>query len=154
MTTSTAILLKGLLTTGDPYSPTSTSGEIIHAEFLTPRPLPNPNTVPLDLLISEFESRPAMAAAMEEARKNFAKSFYSNGSDALTALRLSMGLSQTRLAQLVGTSQSHIARIEGGKTDPGTEMVAKIAVALAVDELRAFQAIRHQRAGKEKLNEQ
>lgn len=151
MTILAAILSKESLTTGDPYSPTSSSGDIIHAEFLSPRPLPTPNTTPLDVLISKLESRPDMAAAMLRARKYLAITLYANESSTLTALRLSAGLSQTRLAQSMGTSQSHVARIEGGQTDPGTDVIAKMALALGVDEHKAFQAVRHQRSRKEKI---
>lgn len=92
-----------------------------------------------------------MVSALERARKHLAITLYASESNTLTALRLSAGLSQARLAQLIGTSQSHVARIEGGQTDPGTEVIAKMAMALGVDEHKAFQAIRHQRARKEKI---
>ena len=146
MTTTAAILLKGSQTTGLPSSSTSSSGQVIHAEFSTARPLPLPNTVSLESLISEFEADKEMAAAMQDARRTLAYSLYGSVPETLIKLRLSVGLSQVQLAKMLGTSQSHIARIEAGKVDPGTEMVAKLASALAVSEERAFKAVRQQRA--------
>lgn len=151
MTISTVILLEGSQATGDPSSPTSSASQVIHAEFSAARPLSIPNTVSLESLISGFESDPEMAAAMQQARRNLAYSLYGDEPETLTVLRLSAGLSQVKLAQMVGTSQPHIARIEGGRTDPGTEMIAKLAAALAVSEQKAFKAIRQQRARQEKI---
>lgn len=146
MTTSTATLLKGSLTTGDPSSPTSSAGQVIHAEFSAARPFPIPNTVSLESVISDFESDLEMAAAMQQARRELVYSLYGGEQETLATLRLAVGLSQAKLAKMVGTSQPHIARIECGRADPGTEMIAKLATALAVSEQRAFTAIRQQRA--------
>lgn len=92
-----------------------------------------------------------MAAQMQQARRNLGALIYSDEPETLSALRLSAGLSQAKLAMLVGTSQPHVARIEGGQTDPGTDVIARIAIALGVDEPKAFSAIRLQRTrrGKE-----
>jgi ribosome-binding protein aMBF1 (putative translation factor) len=122
---------------------------VVHAEFSAARPLPVANSVSLESLISEFESDPEMASELEQARRNLAYSLYSAEGGTLTQLRLAVGLSQARLAELIGTSQPHIARIEGGRNDPGTEMIAKLADALGVSEERAFKAIRRQRMRKE-----
>jgi DNA-binding XRE family transcriptional regulator len=51
----------------------------------------------------------------------------------LTQMRLSKGWTQRDLAQLVGTSQSHIARIEGRACDPHLSTVAALAKALEID---------------------
>ena len=59
------------------------------------------------------------------------------------------GLSQASLASRVGTSQAHIARIEAGKNDPGTSVVARIATALGIDEADAFLAIRSDQAARD-----
>ncbi|MDN5752541.1 MAG: helix-turn-helix transcriptional regulator [Nitrosospira sp.] len=88
---------------------------------------------------------------MQNARRDLVDSLYGREPETLTVLRLMVGLSQARLAEMIGTSQPHIARIEGGRTDPGTEMIAKLARALAVNEQRAFAAIRQQRIGREKI---
>ena len=46
--------------------------------------------------------------------------------------RLAAGLSQTQLAEKIGTAQSHIALIEQGKNDPGTDLITRIAEALTL----------------------
>jgi predicted transcriptional regulator len=99
----------------------------------------------LESVIAQFESDREFAQAMSESRKGLAQLLYSDEPETLAALRLNAGLSQTQLAQLLETSQSYIARIEAGRVDPGTEMVAKIASALSINEERAFVAIRRQR---------
>lgn len=145
MTTSTAILQEGSPPTGDLSSPTSSDGQVIHAEFSAARPLPLPNTVSLESLIAEFESDPEAAVAMQESRRGLAHSLYGGEAETLTMLRLSAGMSQVQLAKTVGTTQPHIARIEGGRVDPGTDLIVRIADALGIDEPRAFNAIRVQR---------
>jgi DNA-binding XRE family transcriptional regulator len=146
MTTSTAILVGGFKKTGNLSSATASSGQVIRAEFSGARPLPIPNTVSLESLIAGFESDPEVAKAMQESRRELAGMLYSNDPETLTVLRLSAGMSQARLSSLIGTSQSHIARIEAGRVDPSTEMVAKIAFALSISVERVFAAIRRQLA--------
>ena len=48
-------------------------------------------------------------------------------------LRKKKGISQTKLAELVGTKQSAIARIESGNYNPSLQFLDKIAVALGVN---------------------
>lgn len=47
-------------------------------------------------------------------------------STSLKKLRTDAGLTQKRLAELVGVSQAHIAKIEGGKVDPRLSTINKI----------------------------
>jgi ribosome-binding protein aMBF1 (putative translation factor) len=62
--------------------------------------------------------------------------------DSLAKLRLSRGMSQTQLAEAIGTSQPHIAKIEAGALQLFWSTAIKIADALAVslDELRPLLA--------------
>ena len=48
----------------------------------------------------------------------------------LTRLRISKGLSQAELAELVGTKQPGIARLESGKTEPKLSFLRRVAKAL------------------------
>jgi DNA-binding XRE family transcriptional regulator len=48
----------------------------------------------------------------------------------LIRLRLEKGLSQKDLAELVGTKQSAISRLENGSYNPSIEFLNKIAIAL------------------------
>lgn len=45
-------------------------------------------------------------------------------------LRIAKGLTQKDLAQLIGTKQSAISRLENGSSNPSIEFLAKIAHAL------------------------
>lgn len=83
---------------------------------------------------------------MQQARKRLADTFYADESETLSALRLAAGFSQAQLAEKALTSQPHIARIERGQTDPGTDLIARIAAALGIDDMRVYRAIRNQLA--------
>lgn len=148
MTISTATSPDESLQTGEVCSPASAPAQVFYREFSVAPPLPLPNTVPLDALIGEMEGDPEMAAYLKAARQQLSSTLYEDEAESLSSLRLRAGVSQGQLARLVGTSQPHIARIEGGQTDPGTDLVARIATALGVDEPRTFAAIRYQRMSR------
>jgi ribosome-binding protein aMBF1 (putative translation factor) len=118
----------------------------VYHEFSVATRLPLPNTVSLGSLISKFESKPDMAARMALARQKLAAELYSDEPETLSALRLASGLSQAQLAARASTTQPYIAKIEAGRTDPSTDMIARIAQALGVDETLAYRAIRNQLA--------
>lgn len=122
----------------------TSSNNVIYREFNIAKPDTLPNTSSLDDLIDEFEADPDMAQRMAQARHKLAETLYADEPDTFSALRLAAGLSQTQLAERADTTQSHIARIESGKTDPSTDMVVRIANALGVDAGRTFDAIRRQ----------
>ncbi len=54
----------------------------------------------------------------------------------LKKLRIEAGLTQKRVAQLVGVSQAHIAKIEQGKVDPRLSTINKILQVLTEGEKR------------------
>ena len=83
---------------------------------------------------------------MQQARKRLADTLYADESETLSALRLAAGFSQAQLAEKAATSQPHIARIERGQTDPVTDLIARIASALCIDDMRVYRAIRNQLA--------
>ncbi|CAN5207370.1 helix-turn-helix transcriptional regulator [soil metagenome] len=51
----------------------------------------------------------------------------------IRVLRESRGLSQRELAELVGTTQSAIARLEGGHVSPSLDTLDRVAGALGVE---------------------
>lgn len=147
MTTSTALSHSESLPTGAPSSPeTNRTGLVLKFDFSAPRPLPLPNSISIGALSKESDADPRKAKFMEQARKRLADTLYADESETLSAFRLMAGLSQAQLADRAATSQPHIARIERGQTDPSTELIARIAKALGMDEARVFRAIRKQLA--------
>jgi len=115
------------------------------ATFDAARPAIPERSSDIDELVAEFEADPEMAPLLGKARREIAREWYAEGAATLARLRLEAGLSQAQLATRVRTSQSHVARIELGQVDPGTDLIARIAAALDVSPTRAFEAIRAQR---------
>jgi len=109
------------------------------------RPATLKEFITLDELIESFSSEPGFEEEMAEANKELASLLYADEPGSFSALRMRAGLSQRKLAERSETSQSHIARIELGQLDPGTDTIARLAAALGVDEATAFMAVRHQR---------
>jgi DNA-binding XRE family transcriptional regulator len=148
MTTSKAASGNASLPIGLLSSPQSTerpSGQVFYGEFSPPRALPLPNTKSLSDVLARFQSNPAIAERMPEARRKLGGVLYAKGPATLASLRLRAGLSQAQLAEKINSSQPHIARIERGQTDPGTDTVARIAEALGVEAAAVFKAVQVQR---------
>lgn len=95
----------------------------------------------VDALAAEFEQLPQMAEALAAARRDLS-GLIDEGDSTFRGLRLAAGLSQAGLAARAGLTQSHVALIEGGRNDPTTGTVAKLALALGVHEQLVFRAIR------------
>jgi transcriptional regulator with XRE-family HTH domain len=53
-------------------------------------------------------------------------------------LRTSRGLSQERLAELVGNTGKHVGQIERGQVNVGVDILARLATALATDVAALF----------------
>jgi ribosome-binding protein aMBF1 (putative translation factor) len=97
-------------------------------------------------LLDEWERDDQGRAALESGRRWVAETFYNEDGDTVRTLRLRMGWSQTRLADALGTSQSHIARIERGTENLTIETCRKLASALAIDLNTLDQALKRQEA--------
>lgn len=78
-------------------------------------------------LISED---PAFAKSMLKARQKLSGELRASG---LKAIRLNAGLSQAQLAQLIGTSQPHIARLEKSPESMYLDTAVKLSHALHID---------------------
>jgi DNA-binding XRE family transcriptional regulator len=66
------------------------------------------------------------------ARNEISATFYPEG-NSLAALRLKAGLSQRGLADIIGTTQSYIARLEKGENNPGRLIMNQLCKALHID---------------------
>jgi len=72
------------------------------------------------------------SAALERARQRLGGSLRKAEGETLTSLRLSKGLSQTQLAEMIGHRQPYIARLEKKRQDLRSSTVSKLAKALGV----------------------
>ena len=90
-----------------------------------------PNYVEIDEHIERITSGDAdFAERLSRARQKIAETHYPDNS--LASLRLTKGYSQKQLADLVGTSQPHIARIEAGTEDIRISTIKRLANALNI----------------------
>lgn len=92
-----------------------------------------PNSVDIDDLVAEFEADPSSRKSISDGRKWVAENYYAEGPVTLRALRLRRGMSQAQLASDIGTSQSHIARIEMGPTNVMLSTLRRLCAVLHVD---------------------
>ena len=79
-----------------------------------------------DLKQATTRSRPTQAAYEDEARIAAFR-------DLVYRLRTEAGLTQAELAARMGTTQSAIARTEGGGTRPSLDTLEKLAAAVGAD---------------------
>ena len=80
-------------------------------------------TIPLAKLSDKWFNNPNFVREYEALEEEFALA------TALIKARADAGLTQEELAQRMGTTQSAIARLEGGKSRPSTTTLAKVAKA-------------------------
>jgi len=106
-------------------------------------PVP-PQHIAIGDLIATWDKDKSRKAALEEARRWINESFHSDEGDTVRTFRLRKGWSQTRLSQEIGTSQSHIARIERGTENITIETCRKLCRALEIDLSTLDQALQHQ----------
>lgn len=109
--------------------------QVVHA------PLPA-NYREIDDIVRESEDQPRRAAALARARQRMAAQ-----SDRLTVatLRLRQGLSQTKVAELTGNSQSSYSLIESGRRDMLFSTFEKLCEVLCVSPDKLSEAIRNTR---------
>jgi ribosome-binding protein aMBF1 (putative translation factor) len=99
-------------------------------------PAPPPGFRSVGEVVRRYSQDPRKAEALAAARDRLAKKLGEHEGVTLRTRRLALGLSQAGLGSMIGTSQSHVARIESGLADAsklyyGT--VKKLATALQVD---------------------
>ncbi|MDP1697907.1 MAG: helix-turn-helix transcriptional regulator [Xanthomonadaceae bacterium] len=95
-------------------------------------------------LVSKWAVHPLRRDAMEKARRWLADELHGGDAITLRTLRLRKGLSQQQLANAIGTSQPHIARIEGGADNLNIDTCRRIGRVLEVDMNSLDHALRQQ----------
>jgi ribosome-binding protein aMBF1 (putative translation factor) len=126
------------------------TGSQIHCQVynLEDYTAPNPQTPTkykaIGKLVGEWEKDDSRRAALEEARQWVADTLYGEDGDTVRTIRLSKGWSQTRLANELSTSQSHVARIEGGTENIAIGTCRRLCAALQVDMNTLDEALKRQ----------
>ncbi len=103
-----------------------------------------PNHVVVGDLVAEWEKDDKRRKTIEEARGWFADTFHIEDGDTVRTLRLRKGWSQVHLAKELGTSQSHIARIERGTENLAIDTCRRLCGVLGIDMNTLDQALRRQ----------
>lgn len=85
----------------------------------------------IDAAVEALERQPERRALLRAARRRLAQKLGPTGGG-LATLRLSKGLSQKQVAEAIGTSQPHIARIENGRDNVLLATANQLARALDV----------------------
>jgi DNA-binding XRE family transcriptional regulator len=89
--------------------------------------------VAIDDLVLGYEADPEKAAALRAARAEMALEVRDAEGVSIRARRLELGLSQVKLAEMLGTSQSHVARIERGTENLQISTCRRLCAVLGVD---------------------
>jgi transcriptional regulator with XRE-family HTH domain len=97
-------------------------------------------------LIREWETDEKKRAALEEGRRWVADTFHCDDGETVRTLRLRKGWSQSQLAKMLGTSQSHVARIERGTENLTIETCRKLSATLDIDLNTLDLALKRQEA--------
>jgi len=102
------------------------------------------NHTAINDLVGTWSKNEQRRAALEQARQWVADSFHGEDGDTVRTLRLRKGWSQTQLATALGTSQSHVARIERGTENLAIETCRRLCVALGINMNTLDEALRRQ----------
>ncbi len=114
--------------------------------YIPPPPEAPAKHTSVSQLANEWEQDARSRTALKEGRQWVADTFYGEDGDTVRTLRLRKGWSQTRLAEELATSQSHVARIERGTENLTIETCRKLSRALGVDLNTLDQALKRQEA--------
>lgn len=95
-------------------------------------------------VVNELESTEEGRVGMEDARKWVAGTFHSDDGMTLRTLRLKRGWSQIHLADKLGTSQSHIARLERGTENVYIQTCRRLCDVFHIDMNTLDQALKNQ----------
>lgn len=91
--------------------------------------------IPVSKLFDKLSKSPNFVREYEALEEEFALAA------ALIKARADAGLTQEELAQRMGTTQSAIARLEGGKSRPSTTTLTKVAKATGTKLRVSFERV-------------
>ena len=92
-------------------------------------------TIPIETLFAKWREDPEYVREYDALEEEFALA------TALIAARANSGLTQEEIAQRMGTTQSAVARLEGGRSRPSTTTLAKFAKATGTKLRVSFEAV-------------
>ena len=92
-------------------------------------------SIPMEKLFAEWRKDPEYMREYNALEGEFALAH------ALIKARADAGLTQEELAERMGTTQSAIARMEGGKSRPSTTTLAKAAAATGTKLRVSFEVV-------------
>jgi ribosome-binding protein aMBF1 (putative translation factor) len=119
-------------TAGGKSSGTANSRIVVSIETaVLPMPLAKKNTA-FAALMSRLDSSDEHRQGMAEARSWVASEVLADEGDTVRTLRLKKNLNQTQLAELLGTTQAQVARIEKGNVDLQRSTCKKLREVLGV----------------------
>lgn len=95
-------------------------------------------------MVAKWEQDDTRRKEIEEARSWVADAFHADDGDTVRTLRLRKGWSQAQLAKALGTSQSHVARIERGTENLAIETCRRLCGVLGIDMNALDQSLRRQ----------
>ena len=98
----------------------------------------------IDDLVAEWECADDRKEEMSEARKWLVEAAYKDIPQTLSSLRLEHGWSQAQLANLLNTSQSHVARIERGTENLTIDTCRRLCNVLEIDMNTLDELLRRQ----------
>ena len=93
------------------------------------------NTIPMNKVFAKWRTDPEYVREYEALEEEFALA------NALIGARAQAGLTQAELAERMGTTQSAIARMEGGRAKPSTTTLAKLAKATGTRLRVSFEVV-------------
>ncbi len=131
-------------------TPTAERGACLvfnYDDFANPSvPMP-PKYTSITDFVNELESTEEGRIGMQDARKWIADTFHSKDGITIRIMRLKMGWSQIHLADRLGTSQSHVARIERGTENLYIQTCRRLCDAFNIDMNTLNQALKNQEQG-------
>jgi DNA-binding XRE family transcriptional regulator len=93
--------------------------------------------IPVEEIFAEWEKNPAFVAAYDALEEEFALA------NALIAARSRAGLTQDEIAERMETSQSAVARLEGGRSNASLRTLRRYAAATGSKLHISFQPVAH-----------